>query len=205
MQVSQLSLKKVNNIDRQISLHKDEINDVIKLDNTSVYLQFNKSKRSCNLRNFFEFHVNNKPLISIISSHYWESTTNVNSDFFNSYVGCLGSFGKFWDEISIKILLKEAFTEEQCQRLFDMFKSNHVEKEISKSEEEIKDIIVKTIVDDFLFYCCQDCGDSGCGGITLTINKTDDKVIWTDNKKILIHFDSSQYEEALCDYLDKED
>ena len=178
-----------------------KINEVVNSDDGTTFLKFKTGGRSGRLRDFFEFYVDDKPLIHVISRCYWKIAADTNSEFFNTQVGCLGAFGKFWDEISIRILLKEAFTEHQSQQLFELFKSNYQEE--SRSEQEIKNLIVEFNREDFLFYRCQDCRDSGCGGMALDIIRADDKIIWTDHKEITIYFDLSQYEKVLYDYLDK--
>ncbi|MEO0727013.1 MAG: hypothetical protein AAFZ63_20880 [Bacteroidota bacterium] len=203
MHVSRLSLKRVNNIERQIALHQGEVAEVIKLDDGAAYLQFKTGERSADLRDFFEFYIYDQPLISIIGDCYWDGSTTIDSAFFNSNVGCLGAFGKFWDEVYIKILLQQEFTEKQSQVLFDRSKSDFIDETNAMTEQEIRSVIIKNTVDDFLFYRCQACGDGTCGGVSLNITRTADQITWTDNEKITIHFDSNQYEEVLLAYLNE--
>ncbi|MEL7423968.1 MAG: hypothetical protein AAFN81_13290 [Bacteroidota bacterium] len=201
MHVSRLSLRRVNNIERQIALHRDEIVEVVKQDDGAAFLQFKTGERSAELRDFFEFYLDDQPLISIIGNFYWDGTTTIDSAFFNSKVGCLGSFGRFWDEVYIKILLQQELTEKQCQSLLTMFEPNFVNEQDALAEQGIRNLIIKNMIDDFLFYRCQACGDGACGGITLNIVRTADKITWTDNEKIKIHFDFNQYKEVLLRYL----
>ena len=186
MKNAKLSLKKVNNVDRQFALQRENITKVIEDQVMSAsYFQYITGNRSGYLRDFFEFYVDDQPLISIISQHYWSCEAGTDSDFFNTHVGCLGSFGSFWDEIHIQILLQQAFTTKQSQKLLEVCKQQTIEQ----------------IRNDFLFYCCQDCGDIECGGITFNIERKGSKIIWTDQENITIQFDASEYKQALQKYL----
>jgi|GEM_PF-5931169 len=201
MITSKLSLKRINNIERQIKLYENNISEIIDEQNSVKLLNFKSNSGSTRIRDFYEFYINDKSLLNIISENYWTKSANENSEFFNTNIGCLGGFGYFWDDINICILRKKEFTKHQENELFRMFKSNYKTSKFSFSNQKTKDQIVTDVRNNFLFYCCQDCGDSGCGGISLDIKIINNYIIWTDNEKIEITFDLIEYTEVLKKYL----
>ncbi len=204
MKISKLSLRKINNIDRQIAFFKNKIVEIVDENNGAKSFKFKSGPHSGKIRDFYEFCINGQSLINIISKKYWANEATEDSGFFNTHIGCLGPFGKFWDEVYVRILSQKELTKDQIQTLFDMFKSNYISSDNPISEHEIKEQILDYIVNNFLLYCCQDCGDSGSGGITLNIEKREDKIIWTDNEKITIQFDANEYVEVLESYIKTE-
>ena len=177
MNYSRLSLKKINNIERQIKLHQHKTVDKIDDGDISKYLIYKSGERSKKLRNFYEYYIDGQSLINIISKNYWNTEANENSEFFNSHIGCLGGFGQFWDEISISILTKKEFTREQTKKLVDLFAPNYKSISTDRSNQKQQNKIVNEVRDNFLMYCCQDCGDSNCGGLTLSIKKENNMFI----------------------------
>jgi len=198
---SKLSIKKVNNIKRQINLYNHKIVEILDAENSSKYLVYNSGEKSITLRDFYEYYIDGQPLINIISKYYWNIQASENSEFFNSYVSCLGSFGLFWDEISVSILTKKEFNSTQIKTLVSLLKSNYINSTGQVSIQNLQGQIIKDVRDNFLMYCCQDCGDSDCGGITLNINKKNDTTIWTDNDNIEIHFNTVEYEQVLQNFI----
>ena len=126
MNNSKLSLKKVSNIDRQIKLYEHKISDIVEEGHSAKHLIFKSKDRSISLRDFYEYYIDGRPLINIISKYYWNIEANEHSEFFNSKVGCLGSFGLFWDEIYISILTKKEFTSIQTKSLVNLLKPNYI-------------------------------------------------------------------------------
>ena len=202
MRTSKLSLKMVNNIARQVKLSKHEIIEIIDKENSKC-LVYKSGERSPNIRNFYEYYIDEQPLINIISKFYWTSEANENSLFFNTHIGCLGAFGLFWDQIYVSILTDKEFTQDQINKLLELFKSNYEFSKKQLAKQSLSKQIINEVKDTFLMYCCQDCGDSGCGGTSLNIQKRKNKIIWTDNEKIEIHFNKIEYEKVLQDFLIK--
>jgi hypothetical protein len=202
MKTSKLSLKFVNNIKRQIMQLEDKAIKIISHEN-SKHLKFTSGERSINFRNCYEFYIDDQPLINIISNCYWDHEANEESQFFNSHIGCLGGFGFFWDQIYVSILTNKEFSQNQIEKLFELFKRNFKYSDDPMSIQKVCDKIVSNIRDQFLMYCCQDCGDSGCGGLTLNIKREGNMIVWTDNEKIKIQFNKIEYEEVFQDFLKK--
>ena len=200
MTYSNLSIRKVNNIERQIELYKHKTVEIIEAENAAKYLVFNSGERSLKLRDFYEYYIDDQPLINILSKYYWNIEANENSKFFNTHVGCLGGFGLFWDEISISILTNKDFNSAQVRSLVNIFRSNLID---SANYTSIQSRVIKHVRENFLMYCCQDCGDSGCGGISLNIEKGNNTTIWTDNDKIEIHFNTTKYNQVLQQFISK--
>jgi len=201
MITSKLSLKKVNNIARQIERRQNDIIDVIDNKDGSKFLKLKSNDGNCKIRDFYEFYINDQSLINIVSKNYWEIDADENVGFFNTHVGCLGSFGKFWDGINVSILTKKEFSKDQIESLEKMFCSDYRVSELSISDKSHKEQLVEDITNGFLLYCCQDCGDFDCGGITFEIKRVGDNMIWTDNSKIEIQFNFDEYKEVLENYL----
>ncbi len=186
MKTSKLSLKKVQNINRQIKLYGNDIAEIVDRDDEAKIIKLKSTTVFYIVRDFYEFYIDNQSLMNLISKTYWNVEVNEDGEIFNSLVGCIGSFGSLWDGISIKILTQKPFDKNQRNDLFDMFKQNYNEPQNSINEKRIKEEIADEVVNDFLFYCCQGCGDSGCSGITFSIIKKENKIFWTDNEKINI-------------------
>jgi hypothetical protein len=185
MESSTLSLAKINNIERQINLYNKEISEIIDEGSYGTLIKLN-SGIEVRVRDFYEYYINGQSLTNIIGATYWQENPNGLTSFFNSHVGCLGSFGEFWDGIYINILLKKNLTDYQIKELFKRF----------NTEQEI-------IEQNFLFYCCQDCGDPVCGGITFDIFKEENTISWSDNKKLAFNFDITEYELVFKKILNK--
>ena len=201
MQISQLTLKKFNNIERQIQSHRSDILEAYEDEShmASIHL---KSGRIIKARNFYEFYINDKPLINHIGEAYWnKDSTQASSDFFDSNVGTLGSFGDFWDDIYVSILLRKRFDKKQNKLLSKNETIKTILDADSVSKSKIEDKIWNHLIEDFLFYRCQFCGDSQCGGIALKIVKKRDTMIWTDYDKLNFEFKFDAYEKTLNDYL----
>jgi len=203
MKTSVLSLRKIHNVERQLSSHQDEMIEIIKEDDfTSVKIEANTFMT---FRNFYEYYIDDQALIKIIGDKYWNINVNPNLDnvgLFDTHVGILGSFGAFWDYINVMQLTLKSPTISEITDLIKKYsrKNSYLRKKINDKT------FLESIIDDIkenpvLMYSCQDCGDSGCGGIELSIHRTGEHIFWTDDEEIHIKFDFNQYKRALLNCL----
>lgn len=193
MKISRLSLKKVNNIERQIKLYKKDHQKIVHEENETKLMNDEYGFSSyTTLRDFYEFYVDGQSLINIISKNYWENEADEDCKLFDTHVGCIGSFGAISDEIYCRALTQKKYTKEEKEIL------------INKHGSNISKWFVDAIEEDFLFYWCQSCADSGCGGISMDIIRKDNIITWKDHEKITIHFDLTEYEKVLEDYLNSQ-
>ncbi len=202
MKTSVLSLHRVNNINRQIKLLKKETKEISHTQEQGTIIQL-KSGNRIRVRDFHEFYIDDKPLIQFIGEAYWKKKLpgdNPFHYFFDTHVGCLGSFGKHWDDIFIQVLLKRNFKKKQIDFILEKSCLDDLHHP-SMTNKEMKNQIIEDTRNEFLFYCCQDCGDAGCGGITFNIIKENHLITWSDDDKLKFTFDYYQYESAFKKHL----
>ena len=113
---------RVNNIERQVKLLAHKTVEIVEEADSSKRLLFSSGDKSIRLRDFYEYYIDEQPLINIISKCYWNIEADEKSEFFNSKIGCLGGFGLFWDQINVAILTKKEFTSAQIKSLVDLYK-----------------------------------------------------------------------------------
>ena len=73
------------------------------------------------------------------------------------------------------------------------------ENYLEKEREELSD-------PEIIIYCCAECGDYECGGITVQINKTNEAFVWTigdDDRQLTFKFNKYQYFDVFDKYLRK--
>lgn len=135
---------------------------------------------------FYEFFINDQPL-SVILTEFCK----LENSLLDNWVGVLGSFPNRQSELNtIKRLLLKQITEQEIREVFPKDLDKHyLDNGIENYKEELAD-------EEIIIYGCAECGDYGCGGFKVKVDKTDDAFVWTfsDEEKILqFHFDKHQY------------
>jgi len=137
-------------------------------------------------KEFFEFYIDSEPL-SVLLDQFYGSRNGV----LDNWTGVFGRWNNHSAElIKVYQLLGKSISNDDIRKICppDM------------SGEDISDYI-KQVRDEFadpevIIYCCAECGDYGCGGVTATINKTDNSFTWTfagEERKVVFEFDKYQY------------
>lgn len=135
---------------------------------------------------FYEFFINGKPLSEILTEF-----CSLDNSLLDNWIGVLGSFSNRQSELNtIKRLLLKQISEQDIRAAFpkDLDKY-YLDEGIKSYREELDD-------EEIIIYGCAECGDYGCGGFKIRIDKEDVQFVWTykDEGKILkFHFDKHQY------------
>ena len=186
-----LSLKKYHREGFVVDKNISSLKRLSKVDNLP---EGNRSLiKSCSVksdREFFEFYINDRPLTELLNSFYNEKGT-----ILDKWVGVLGSTTKLPAEIiKIKQLLGKNISDKEIRNVFPAsWTDTEFEYYLNKYREELSN-------PEIIIYCCAECGDYDCGGISVSIYKTDISVVWKifENEKILsFEFEKYQYFETL--------
>ena len=145
---------------------------------------------------FLEFFVNDNPLSELLDKFYGSRKSILENS-----IGVLGlPQNEKAETIKIKQLLGKSVSEKEIRQLYPAsWTDNELEWYLDKYNGELSN-------PEILIYCCAQCGDYDCGGVTVTIDKTQDLVIWTikeDGKFIQFRFDKYQYFDILGSRLNK--
>ncbi|MBX3255400.1 MAG: hypothetical protein KF862_14760 [Chitinophagaceae bacterium] len=141
---------------------------------------------------FLEYFVNDKPLSELLDNFYNSKTT-----ILENWIGALGTNSKT-DIIKVKQLIGKEVSDKEIRQVYP---SAWTDDEFSWYLEKYREELKKTKV---LIYCCAECGDYDCGGIAVTIDKTDSSVTWTikeGDKALRFEFDKYSYFEVFNNYL----
>ena len=142
---------------------------------------------------FYEFFINDQPL-SVILTEFCK----LKNSLLDNWVGVLCSFPNRQSELNtIKRLLLKQITEQEIREVFPKDLDKHyLDNGIENYKEELAD-------EEIIIYGCAECGDYGCGGFKVKVDKTGDTFVWTygDEGKILqFHFDKHQYFKTFDNY-----
>jgi hypothetical protein len=145
---------------------------------------------------FLEYFINDHPLSELLDNFYNSKTT-----ILENWVGALGSsINPMTDIIKVKQLLGKKVTDEEIRQVYP---SSWTDQEfkwyLEKYREELEN-------PEVLIYCCAECGDYDCGGIAVTIDRTDTCVIWTikasdSDNTLKLEFDKYLYFDVFNKYL----
>lgn len=130
-----------------------------------------------NGRSFWEFYIDDVALHQYIQKKF-------GLDVLDSFIGLLGAFNApDADRLMLKQLLQQPITDAEITT------AHHLknEEKIAYYREELKQVLV---------YGCSACGDEGCGGITLEVQKTDDKYFWNIDS-LFFRFEAKAYQKVL--------
>jgi hypothetical protein len=142
---------------------------------------------------YYEFFINDKPLSLILTEF-----CNFDNSILDNCIGVFGSFSNRQFELNkIKRLLIKQITEQEIRAVFPKdFDKQFLDNGIENYLEELAD-------EQIIIYGCAECGDYGCGGFKVKVDKTDDSFVWTysDEGKILqFHFEKNQYFKTFDNY-----
>ena len=186
-----LSIKKYH---RQGLVVDKKINSVKRLSKTDNLSKGNTSLTKSGSvkkdREFLEFYINDIPLSELLNSFY-----NHKKSILDNWVGVLGWTTNLPAEIiKIKQLLGKNISDNEIRQVFSAsWSDTEFEYYLDKYRDELANPKI-------IIYCCAECGDYDCGGISVSIDKTDNLVIWKiiENEKILsFQFDKYQYFDIL--------
>ena len=149
---------------------------------------------------FLEFYINDTPLTELLNSFY-----NQKGSILDNWVGVLGWTTNLPAEIiKIKQLLGKNISDKEIRQVFP---ASWTDIEFKYYLDKYRDELANP---EIIIYCCAECGDYDCGGIAVSIDKTDNSVIWKiiDKEKMLsFQFDKYQYFDILnnrLNYLQKQ-
>ncbi|WP_165760170.1 hypothetical protein [Niastella populi] len=144
---------------------------------------------------FLEYFINDKPLSEQLDKIYNTKTT-----ILENWVGALGSGNPKTDRIKVKQLLQRKVSDKEIR---DVYPSSWTEDEfqwyLDKYREELEN-------PEVLIYCCAECGDYDCGGIAVTIDQTENSVVWNiigASDILKFEFDKNLYFGVFNNYLNQ--
>jgi hypothetical protein len=190
-----LRLQKYNRqgsmVDNEINMLDKDLSSKKKLSGNVTLTQKGDIKTD---KEFLEYFINDKPLSELLDQFY-----NSKTCILDNWIGALGSsINPKTDIIKVKQLLGKHVTDKEIRQVYP---SSWTDKEfklyLDKNREELEN-------PEILIYCCAECGDYDCGGIAVTIDKTDTSVIWTihdGNKTLKFEFDKHLYFDVFNRYL----
>lgn len=191
MKINQLTLRFYDNISHYLQHHKVKVieGEIGKSHRVLVERQDGSQTHICN---FYEYYVDDKPLIQWISGHFWNGRAFL---FFDDYYGRL-RFDRLLQQFDIRCFLLDYFSTIELQKLLQHYDPNQEKKWLEKSlliEQESEQ------EEYTMFYTCE-CGDRDCGGIGGFISKDENYFYWEfedDQQPLRFTFAKSQYKEAL--------
>lgn len=143
-------------------------------------------------KEFIEFFINDKPLSELLDNFY-----NMKTSILDNWTGVLGTNQKK-DVVKIKQLLNKEVTDKDIRQIYPASWSDDEFKwYLEKYREEL-------VNPEILIYCCSECGDTDCGGISVKIQRKISSVIWIiqdDKKELYFEFDKYSYFDELSNYL----
>ncbi len=161
----------------------------------TVFGNFTITKEGPNKRptEFYEFFINDRPFSKILTEF-----CKLNNSLLDNWIGVLGSFSNKKSELNaIKRLLLQQITE---QEIIDVFPKDldkyYLDNGIENYRQELADV-------EIIIYCCVECGDYGCGGFKIKVDKEGEQFLWTYNEEgniLQFHFDQHQYCETFDSY-----
>ncbi len=151
-------------------------------------------------RQFIEFYINDKPLSELLNSFYKFKEKSI----LDNSVGVLGSFSNVALEIvKLNQLIGKEFTEADLKQVRESFPigldANSIEHCLDGIREEIAN-------PEILIYCCAECGDYLCGGVTVNVKIDDDYVTWiftNESQKLTFQFNKYSYYNTLKKHMQK--
>jgi hypothetical protein len=143
---------------------------------------------------FLEYFINDKPLSELLDEFYNSKTT-----ILKNWIGVLASSDNpKTDIIKVKQLLRKKVADKEIRQVYpSSLTDDDFKWYLDKYRQELEN-------PEILIYCCAECGDYDCGGIAVTIDKTDTSVIWTiqdGDKSLKFEFDKYLYFEVFNEYL----
>jgi len=147
---------------------------------------------SANQKQFLEYFVNDKPLSTILKEFFQLETS-----ILENWTGALGAINAQVDIVKIKQLLGIEVSDEEIKNVYPSCTEEAFKGLLKAYREELANPVI-------LIYCCPLCGDYYCGGIGITIDKTETLVRWIiygETQKLLLEFDRAAYLAVFTTYL----
>lgn len=191
LKMDTLSIKKYH---RQGSLVVKKINSVKRIANSYKLPKGNTTLTNKGLikseREFLEFFINDVPLTELLNKFY-----NQKGSILDNWVGVLGWTTNLQAEVvKLKQLLGKNISDKDIRQVYPAaWTDKEFENYLDRYREELSN-------PEILIYCCAECGDYYCGGISILIDKTDNSIIWTiteNEKRLSFEFDKYIYFETL--------
>jgi hypothetical protein len=195
--MDKLSLRKYH---RSGSIADKHINSLQKLAKSKTLAGGNTTLTSDGLarseNTFLEFFINDQPLSKLLDKFYGKK-----GSILDNWIGILGwSATRMTDIVKVKRLLGKNISDKEIREMYPAeWSDSEFENYLEKEREELSD-------PEIIIYCCAECGDYECGGITVQIDKTDEAVVWTigdDERQLIFKFDKYQYFDVFDKYLRK--
>lgn len=146
-------------------------------------------------KTFLEYFINDKPLSEQLDIFF-----NTKTSILENWVGALGSGNSKADIIKVKQLLGKKVSDKEIRDVYPLsWTDDEFQWYLEKHREELDN-------SEVLIYCCAECGDYDCGGIAVTIDKTENSVVWTvidDSKVLKFEFDKNLYFDIFNKYLNQ--
>lgn len=171
--------------------------------NAAKFETFPLKDRKRRMETFSEFFVNNRSLSETITE-----LQGLSEPLALNWVSALGfHFTKEMEEIKVNQLLLLPTSEKQIIDSYPLrLDKKHLKHYVENCKEELADKNV-------FIYVCSECGDLGCGGISIIVSK-DDKYFewcyWNDDdetnsygQRLIFRFDRLQYLKTFEDYLNR--
>jgi hypothetical protein len=193
---SKMDILRLQKYERRPLSNDKEVTPLKNLINNKKGFQSNNSLNDKGInkykKEFTEFFINDKPLSKLLDNFY-----NTKTSILDNWTGVLGTNQKK-DVVKIKQLLNKEVTDKDIRQIYPASWSDDEFKwYLEKYREEL-------VNPEILIYCCSECGDTDCGGITIKIKRTNSSVIWTikdDKKELNFEFDKYSYFDVLNNYL----
>lgn len=190
---------KLQKYQRQGSLTDNNINSLNKIIKNKKTASGNTTLTNKGLiksdNQFLEYFINDKPLSELLDKFY-----NSKTSILENWIGALGSANPKSDIIKAKQLLGKKVSDKEIREVYpSSWTDDEFQWYLDKYKEELED-------PEVLIYCCAECGDYDCGGIAVTISKTETSVVWTikeASKVLTFEFDMYLYFDVFNKYLNQ--
>ncbi|OQP45404.1 hypothetical protein A4H97_32565 [Niastella yeongjuensis] len=147
-------------------------------------------------KEFLEFYINDKPLSEQIDALYYSNKKSI----LDNWTGVLGTNKHHAEIVKVKQLLSKPVSDKEIRAIYAKLSDADFPYYLERTREELAN-------PEIIVYCCAECGDYDCGGVAITIDKTDQSVIWTvlesEKQPLRFEFEKYSYYDVLGVYLNQ--
>lgn len=194
-----MDVLKLKTYRRPASGEDSRINSLTKLVKTKKFVPGNTTLHGNGLIKkgieFLEYFINDTPLSELLNRFY-----NRKGSILENWVGVLGTGNPKVDIVKVKQLLGKNVSDKEIRDIYSAsWGDDDFQLHLEKYREELAD-------PEILIYCCAECGDYGCGGIAVTIERIENSIVWIireEDSSLTFAFDKYQYFEEFNRYLKK--